>query len=223
MSTSYAYGFALVFTIPFLTLAIGIGLLKWGWALAVAAVPVVLVTFECFRQPPRINIRRAHAITVLVYMAVLQATVLLGLSRWRELSRRCMDQVSIRSIGRYLMLYHDEYHAYPDDLRQLVDIGYSGQHLLSANSDSEAPSYEQHPYAGPCDYTYAKLPPHSPRDLARVWLSPDFHYKEVGYVLLSEGTVASMPPADMDALIHKTRAWLDSQAQLQAQSQPALN
>ena len=140
----------------------------------------------------------------------IHVCVMPSIGRMKILGQRVMDGNSLKSIGQGLVIYHDEYDAYPDDLRRLVDFGWP-EGLLRSIYGSERPTKPRTvPYDGPCDHIYIRLPDDTPDNLVWVWQPVKYHDNEGGHVLLKDGSVRWMEAERLKAEVARTHKWLES-------------
>ncbi len=186
-----------------------------GWLVAIT-LPVAAIVVVCLVIARSLVGGWTRSVKPHIWMVVLlcgiTGVVCFGPSfgRMRILGQRVMDGNSLNSIGKGLVIYHDEYDAYPDDLRRLVDFGWP-EGLLRSIYGSEKPHKPRSvPYDGPCDHIYIRLPADAPDNLVWVWQPVKYHDNEGGHVLFKDGSVCWMQAERLKAEVARTHKWLES-------------
>ena len=148
--------------------------------------------------------------------------VMPSLGRMKILAKRCIDGSNLNGIGKGLVIYHDEYGAYPDDLRRLVDFGWPEGLLRSIYGSEKPPVPDSRPahYDGPCDHIYIRLPDDAPDNLVWVWQPVRYHDNEGGNVLFKDGSVRWLTPEQLKAEVARTHKWLESHPTTQPATAP---
>ena len=167
---------------------------------------------------------KAHILIIVFLCGIAGAVSFFATAdRLKDLSKRCIDGSSLNGIGKGLMLYHDEYGAYPDDLRRLVDYGQPAKLLLSMYSTRKDEIPETYPaaYPGPCDYIYIRLPEDVPDDLVWVWQPVRYNEDEGGWVLLKDAGVRWMKAERLKAEVARTHKWLEAHPTTQPATAPS--